>query len=295
MRILITGGRGMLGSDLCAVLGREHTCVPTGSAEADVTKAEAVARLVEREQPDAIIHAAAFTDVDGCERDPERAFLVNALGAYHVAAAAAAVGSALFLISTDYVFDGAATSPYTEFDAPNPINRYGASKRAGEELALRTCSRCVVVRTQWLYGAHGKNFVSTIRRAAREGRPLRVVADQIGAPTWAQDLAAGIGGLLSRVERGAGPLLPVYHLNNAGSCSWYEFAVAILQSSGLGDVPVAPITSAEWPAPARRPAYSVLRRYALELTGEDRMRPWQGALAEFLTLDATASTDQHSA
>jgi dTDP-4-dehydrorhamnose reductase len=282
MRLLITGGRGMLGTDLCEVLGQEHACVPVGSAEADVTDAAAISRLVKQQRPDAILHAAAYTDVDGCERDPERAFRVNALGPHHVATAAVEQGCALVLISTDYVFDGASSLPYTEFDTPNPINRYGASKRAGEELALRTCPRCMVVRTQWLYGAHGKNFVATILRAAAAGRPLSVVADQVGAPTWTRDLAEGIGGLLARLERAEAPMLPIYHLNNAGSCSWHEFAVAILRGAGDAETPVTPITSEQWPTPARRPANSVLRRFGLELIGEDRMRSWQEALAEFL-------------
>lgn len=282
MKILITGGRGMLGTDLCAVLGGDHVCVPVGSAEADVTDPVAVSALVARERPDVIVHAAAYTDVDGCERDPDRAFRVNALGAHHVAVAAAQAGCALFLVSTDYVFDGRAATPYTEFDLPHPINRYGASKRAGEELALRACARCSVIRTQWLYGAHGRNFVAAIRRAAGEGRPLRVVADQVGAPTWTRDLAAGIGQLVSRVERGDRQLLPIYHLNNAGACTWHEFALAILEGAGHCGLPVTPIATADWPTPARRPGYSVLRRYALELSGEDRARPWQEALAEFL-------------
>lgn len=282
MKILVTGGRGMLGRDLCAVLGREHDCLPVGSAEMDVTVSAAVHEWVERERPDVIVHAAAYTDVDGCEREPDRAFRVNALGAWHVATAAARVGAAVVAIGTDYVFDGERREPYTEFDLPRPINAYGRSKRAGEELALRACSRTTIVRTQWLYGAHGKNFVFAILRAAAAREPLRVVCDQVGAPTYTRDLAEKIAVLLDQICRKQ-TLLPIYHINNAGACSWYEFAVAILNGAGYADTPVEPIATSQWPGPARRPAYSVLRRYVLELEGQDDLRPWQEALHEFLS------------
>jgi dTDP-4-dehydrorhamnose reductase len=266
----------MLGTDLCEVLSQEHACRAAGSAEADVTSFEAVSALVARDRPDVIVHTAAYTDVDGCERDPDRAFRVNALGTWHVAQAAAAAGCALVAISTDFVFDGERTVPYTEFDTPRPINHYGASKRAAEELALRTCPRCTIVRTQWLFGVHGKNFPFAILRAAAAGRPLRVIQDQIGAPTFTRDLAVKIGALLRR------PLYGIYHINNAGVCSWHELAVAVLRGAGFADTPVEPIPAAAWPSPTRRPAYSVLRRYALELMADDDMRPWQEALADFL-------------
>lgn len=284
MRILVTGGRGMLGTDLCEVLGQEHACRAVGSAEADVTSFEAVSALVGRERPAVILHCAAYTDVDGCERDPDRAFRVNALGTWHVAQAAASAGCALVTISTDFVFDGERAVPYTEFETPRPINQYGASKRAAEELALRVCARCTVVRTQWLYGVHGKNFPYAILRAAAEGRPLRVIDDQIGAPTYTRDLAVKIGALLRR------PLHGIYHVNNAGSCSWYELALAVLRGAGLAETPVEPIPASAWHSPTRRPAYSVLRRYALELMGDDDMRPWQEALADFLERSRAAGT-----
>jgi dTDP-4-dehydrorhamnose reductase len=283
MKILITGGRGMLGTDLAEVLGREHECVPVGSAEMDVTAFPVVRARIDRERPEVVLHAAAYTDVDACEHDPDRAFRVNAVGAWHVATAAAAVGAALIAFSTDYVFDGEAETPYTEFDRPAPINRYGASKLAGEELALRACPRATIVRTQWLYGAHGRCFPRSILRAAGDGRPLRVVCDQVGAPTSTRDLAVKIAALLRRMRAEATPLLPVYHVNNAGCCSWHEFALAILRGAGHAETPVAPIPAREWSSPARRPAYSLLRRYALELTGDDDMRPWQEALQEFLS------------
>jgi dTDP-4-dehydrorhamnose reductase len=290
MKILVTGGRGMLGTDLCAALDREHEVTAVGSAEMEVTSADAVRACVARERPDWILHCAAYTDVDGCERDPDRAFRVNALGTWHVALASAEQDSALLVISTDFVFDGEKRAPYTEFDAPRPINQYGASKRAGEELALRACPRCTIVRTQWLYGLQGNCFPETILRAAagyppersegRVRRSLRVVDDQIGAPTFTRDLAAKIAELIGTTKRQ--DLLPIVHINNAGECSWHEFAVAVLRGSGI-DTPVTPIAARDWPSPTRRPAYSVLRRYALELTGKDDMRPWQEALAEYLS------------
>jgi len=288
MRILITGGRGMLGTDLCEILGWEHDCTPVGTAEMDVTSLAAVTERVHAERPELILHSAAYTDVDGCERDPDRAFRVNALGTWHVASAAASIGAAVIVISTDFVFDGQQQAPYTEFDATRPISEYGASKRAGEQLAAGACPRCTIVRTQWLYGIHGRCFPDTLLRAAAAGRPLRVVSDQIGAPTFTRDVAGKIAHLLrgpgARGEAGAGvpPLLPIYHINNSGACSWYDFAVAILRGAGFDHVPIEPIPAAEWPSPAPRPAYSVLRRRALELVGADDLRPWQDALAEFL-------------
>jgi dTDP-4-dehydrorhamnose reductase len=285
MKILVTGGRGMLGTDLCAVLRREQMVVPVGRAEMEITSRAAVEACVKRERPDWIVHCAAYTDVDGCERDPDRAFAVNATGTEHVAAAAAEHGSALIVISTDFVFNGEKREPYTENDTPHPINRYGASKLAGEERALRACPRTTIVRTQWLYGLHGNCFPETMLRAAASGRPLSVVHDQIGAPTFTRDLAAKIAQLVTAMER-ASPdqerLPQIIHINNAGACSWHEFAVAVLRGAGI-DTPVTPIAARDWPSPARRPAYSVLGRCALQSMGSDDMRPWQAALAEYLS------------
>jgi dTDP-4-dehydrorhamnose reductase len=277
MKILITGGRGMLGRDLCAAFGAEHACIPVGRAEAHIADFDAVAALVRSVSPDLVIHAAAHTDVDGCERDPDLAFRVNAAGSWNVAAAARSVEARLVVISTDFVFDGTSDRPYTELDPPHPINHYGASKLAGEELAARACPETYIVRTQWLFGVHGRNFPYAILGAAVAGRPLRVARDEIGAPTFTLDLARKVAEIVARPQYG------VYHVCNAGSCSRYELAEEVLRLAGVTPVSIEPIRASEWPSPTRRPAYSVLRRYALEMTGRDDLRPWQDALAGFLT------------
>jgi dTDP-4-dehydrorhamnose reductase len=277
MKIVITGGRGMLGTDLCAVFGAENTCVPLGRAEADVSDSDAIAAAIRGEAPDLVIHAAAHTDVDGCERDPDLAFRVNALGTWNVAAAARACGARLVMISTDFVFDGESKQPYTEFDAVNPINHYGRSKRAAEQLAARACPESYVVRTQWLYGVHGRNFPYTILRAAAAGKPLRVAHDEVGSPTFTRDVARTVAEIVKR------PLYGTYHVSNAGACSRFELTREILRQAQIQPTSLEPISARDWPSPTRRPAYSVLRRYALELMGRDDMRPWQDAMADFLS------------
>jgi dTDP-4-dehydrorhamnose reductase len=222
-----------------------------------------------------VIHCAAYTDVDGCERDPDRAYRVNAAGAWNVAAAAHACHAAVAVLSTDFVFDGAQREPYTEFDATHPLSHYGASKRSGEQAAMAANPRTYVIRTQWLYGVYGRNFPYAILRAAQRGE-VKVVADQVGAPTYSPDLARTIGQII------ATPRYGVYHANNAGSCSWYDFSVELYRLAGLDPAILHAIPSAEYPSPTRRPAYSVLRRYALELMGLDDARPWQEAAREFI-------------
>ncbi|NLC58275.1 MAG: dTDP-4-dehydrorhamnose reductase [Armatimonadetes bacterium] len=281
MRIVVTGAAGMLGRDLVAILSEQHAVVPTDLAGAahslDITDAVAVRAFLEAERPDAVVHCAAYTDVDGCERDPDQAYRVNALGTAAVAGACHHVGAALVYLSTDFVFDGEKTTPYTEFDDPRPLGVYGASKLAGENLVRSLCPRHYVVRTQWLYGAHGKNFPFAILRRADAGEPLRVVADQVGVPTFTRDLCGAIARILEQ------PLYGTYHAANRGEVSWHGFATRLLALAGLDPSQVVPIPAAEWPSPTRRPAYSVLRPYVLELTGRaDPLRPWEEALADFL-------------
>ncbi|HHX40769.1 MAG TPA: dTDP-4-dehydrorhamnose reductase, partial [Armatimonadetes bacterium] len=237
----------------------------------------AVHALLEAVRLDAVVHCAAYTNVDGCERDPDQAYRVNALGTAAVAGACHAVGAALVAISTDFVFDGEKGRPYTEFDAPNPLSIYGASKLAGEELVRSLCPRHYIVRTQWLYGEHGKNFPLAILQRADAGEELRVVSDQVGVPTYTRDLSRAIARILEQ------PLYGTYHAANRGEVSWHGFAARLLEMAGLDHGIVRPISSDEWPSPTRRPAYSVLRPYVLELTGRaEVLRPWEEALAEFL-------------
>lgn len=278
MKVMITGAGGMLGQAVTDdfqrrgwdVIGLRH-------ADLDVTDADAVMRAVERVRPAVIVHAAAFTRVDEAEDAVETAFEVNARAVETVARAAGSVGARLVYPSTDYVFDGAATTPYGVTDTTNPINAYGRSKLAGEQ-AARTETDCLVVRTSALFGA-GNNFVRTVGGALSKGQPLRVVDDQRTAPTWTVDLAATLGALLEK-SAPAG----VYHATNAGSASWYELAGEVARLLGYEDG-ISACPTSEYPTKARRPAYSVLDCSRTEaIVGA--ARPWQNALADAIAQGA---------
>ncbi len=289
MRILITGAAGMLGTDArrhFAEQGHHVLATDVGPAAAggivplDITDLHGLRAVFGEFCPDIVLHGAAYTNVDGCERDPDLAHRVNALGTWSVAAAAEEVGAALVAVSTDFVFDGLKGSPYTEFDAPSPVSHYGASKLAGENLARQACRRTYIVRTSWLYGVNGKNFPYTVLSLAKSKPELPIVADQIGTPTYSVDLVRAIAGIIEK------PLYGVYHVSNGGECSWADFARAILQKTDLDSIPVRGITSDEYAqmfnSPTRRPPYSVMRHYVLELQGADTLRPWDAALDDFL-------------
>ncbi len=265
----------MLGTDLCARLAGAHELIALDLPELDITDTCAVFDKISSERPEMVLHCAAYTDVDGCESGPNKAFRVNAFGAWNVASACQKSGAALLYVSTDFVFDGDKGEPYDEFDRPNPINAYGRSKFAGEEIVRSLVSRHFIVRTAWLFGARGKNFVRTMLTKAQSGGPLRVVADQVGCPTYTVDLAEAMANLVES------PLYGTYHITNSGACSWAEFAAEIVRQAGLS-AEVIPISSAEWKSPARRPRNSRLRHLALEMQGRDSLRPWQEALGEFL-------------
>ena len=276
-RILVTGGDGLLGRELrIALAAAGHDVVAVDAADFDVTDAEATTRAIVEEEPDAIVHAAAWTAVDDCESDPDRAMAVNGLGALHVASAARRVGARLMLLSTDYVFDGEKAGPYDESDPVGPLSVYGRSKLFGERLASGACPGMTIVRTQSLFGRGGPNFVESILGAVAAGRPLRVVADQRSCPTYAPHLATQI----VRILDGSGEGL--YHVSARGECSWYGLARAILDESGRADVPVEPIGSAALDRPAPRPRNAVLRNMHLELTIGDGMPPWQDGLRAYL-------------
>ena len=271
----------MLGADLQQALDPQHELILTDItgdvSPLDVTDTEAVSDILSATGPDTVIHAGAFTNVDGCETDPDTAYRVNSFGTWNLAAACAQAGSALVYISTDFVFDGEKGEPYREFDPTNPLSCYGASKLAGEWYVRNLCPNHFIVRTAWLYGVNGKSFPRTMINAAKAGEPLSVVADQIGSPTFTRDLAGKIRDII------AGPLHGTYHVTNKGSCSWYEFAKTTLALAGMNDVEIKPIKSEEWPTPTKRPKYSVLRHWALETQGMDDMRPWEDALADFVS------------
>jgi len=276
VRILVTGAKGQLGVELVDVFGRCHEVVGLDLPELDITKPEA-ARAITDVHPTWVVHAAAWTDVDGCERDPERAYLVNGDGTRRVAEGCRAVGAGLVYLSTDYVFDGRKGAPYVETDSVSPLSAYARSKVAGEEAVRAVVPRWAIVRTAWLFGVSGKNFVKTIVEKAVAGQPLRIVDDQVGSPTYARDLAEAITQLLSRQLTG------IYHLTNDGSCSWYAFARAIVQQAGLTTATVSPMTTPELGRPAPRPAYSVLANDAWAAAGLPPLRSWREALAAMLS------------
>jgi len=274
MRVLVLGARGMLGTDLLNEWQSDEL-IPAGSAEADLRDFSQISSLVQKTLPDWIILAAAYTDVDGCERNPELAFAVNATAVDNVARAAQAAGARIFHVSTDYVFDGKGTRPYESSDRIAPLNVYGASKAAGEEALRKLHSAWCIGRTSWLFGVHGPSFPEKILRAAESRKGLSVVSDQIGSPTYTRDLACAIRDLVLRDARG------IVHITNEGVCSWFDFARQILVQSGRESLPVLPISTDQSARPARRPNYSVLSPASLHAYGV-RLRPWQDALQAFL-------------
>ncbi|MFA5027699.1 MAG: dTDP-4-dehydrorhamnose reductase [Candidatus Methylomirabilota bacterium] len=275
MRIVITGANGQLGQELVPACGRLGEVVGVDLPDWDLTRAESADRLASL-RPDWVIHAAAATDVDRCEREPEWADRVNGQATAQVAEACRRAGSGLLYLSTDYVFDGAKGIPYLEEDPPAPRSAYGRSKLEGERIVRTAVPRWAIARTAWLYGAHGKNFVKTILQKCCGCEALRVVDDQVGSPTYAADLAAALARLVER------DLTGIYHLTNGGSCSWFEFTREILRQSGQTRVAVEPITSERLARAAPRPAYSVLANRAWQAAGEPPLRPWPEALGEML-------------
>lgn len=273
MRYLITGASGMLGRDLQDVLADRDVTALT-RAELDVTDASAVRAAVEGH--DVILNCAAYTKVDDAESHEDVAYAVNAIGPANMADACAVTGARLVTISTDYVFDGRATSPYAEDRPRDPINAYGRTKAAGEELALeRHPDGTFVVRTAWLYGAHGPNFAQTMLNLAAARDSWSVVDDQLGQPTWTHDLAVQLVAMLD-ADAPAG----IYHGTNSGQATWFEFARAVLEEAGLDPERITPTDSSTFVRPAARPSYSVLGHDAWEAAGLARMRHWREALSQ---------------
>jgi dTDP-4-dehydrorhamnose reductase len=271
MRILITGAQGQLGKALQRVLAGEDLLLKD-LPDFDLTSPNCEDEIL-RAHPAFILHVGAYTNVDGAEREPDRAHAVNVQGTGSMARAAQVLKARLLYVSTDYVFDGENTRPYKEDDSPNPVNEYGKSKYGGERAVLSLCPNSVVVRTAWLFG-EGQNFVKTIARLAHERPLLEVVADQRGCPTYADDLALALLPLLMSDRRG------IYHVTNAGDSSWYEFAQAIVAHMGLS-TDVRPISTAQAGRLAKRPAYSVLsqERFASHFAP---LPAWQDALARYM-------------
>ena len=258
--VLVFGGGGQLGRALalCDRPGRLRI-VRYDREAADITDAQAVAEAIGVARPGLVVNAAAYTAVDQAEREPDRCLAVNRDGAGNVADACARAGVPLVHVSTDYVFDGAARAPYREYDPPSPVNLYGASKLAGEALVRAATRRHVILRTAWMFSPHGKNFLRTVLRLAQSGRPLRIVADQLGCPTPASAVAEAITLMAGRIIAGDGAW-GVFHLAGAPPTSWHGFAETIISRAIPGPLapPVIPIGTADYPTPARRPAQSTL-------------------------------------
>jgi dTDP-4-dehydrorhamnose reductase len=274
--MLVTGGAGQLGRELFdTATAAGHEVRSTTRAECDITSPAAVRAVLEDADPEVVINCAAWTGVDAAESDSDAAFRANAIGPRVLAGACALRDILLVQMSTDYVFDGTATSPIDEWQRPNPRSAYGASKLAGETEVRTLARRHMVIRTSWLYGQGGPNFVLTILRAAAERPELRVVSDQLGCPTWTGHLAPA---LLAVIER---DLPGTVHLTNSGAVSWHGFAEAIIAAAG-GDTPVTPITTAEYPTAAYRPRYSVLDNRVCRMLGETPLPAWQDGLQSYM-------------
>jgi dTDP-4-dehydrorhamnose reductase len=280
LRIIVTGAKGMLGHRVVAEAQQQgHEVFGTDLPDLDLTDAQAVFDYIGDIGPDATIHCAAYTDVDAAERDRATAEAVNRAAAGHVAAAAARVGAAIVHVSTDYVFDGSKREPWLESDATRPLGVYGETKLAGERAVAQANPLHAIVRTAWLFGAGGRNFVDTMLALGSQRDEVRVVTDQVGCPTWTGHLADALVALAER-PRATG----IHHVAGAGSCSWNELARAAFERAGI-DCRVLPATSDEFPRPARRPAYSVL--------GSERadplvLAPWRQGLDAYLATRVAA-------
>lgn len=287
MKILIAGGNSQLAKEIMYVLDKgkcslgdidsrilKGEVISLSREELDITNLSQVKDVISNIKPDIIINCAAYTNVDDCEKNFNGAFKVNALGTRNLAIVAEAIGSKLIHISTDYVFDGEGTSPYKEYDRVNPKSVYGKTKALGEDYVREFCSRYFIMRTSWLYGKFGKNFVYTIGNLGEKNNSIKVVDDQVGNPTNCEDLAYHILKLILTEEYG------IYHCTGKGICSWYDFAVEIIKLKGC-DCKVNPCTTEEFPRVAKRPSYSALSNLMLECTIGDTMRDWKEALKSF--------------
>ncbi|MDD3927329.1 MAG: dTDP-4-dehydrorhamnose reductase [bacterium] len=277
MLVAVTGAAGMLGKDIMQALADAgHRCIGADIGDFDITSYSATAAWLKEHSPDIVIHGAAMTDVDGCEAQPERAYIVNAVGSWNVAAACRETGASIIAVSTDYVFDGAKTEPYMEYDRVCPINAYGSSKAAAEAMVAGSGADYKIVRTSWLYGPHGRNFVYAILDKAKSGvEYMNVVADQRGAPTFTGDLAVKLTELLVLPHNG------IFHVTGGEVCSWYDFAGAILAAAGY-DTELHPISTAELNRPAGRPANSALSNLMLESLGLKRIGSFRDTLDDMI-------------
>ena len=274
--ILITGGNGQLGTELRHLLDeRGIAYTATDARELDITDGVAVDKFFDENKPELGYHCAAYTAVDKAEDNQELAYKLNCEAPKQLASAAQANGAAMIQVSTDYVFDGTAHTPYTEDCNPCPDSVYGTTKLEGEKEVMNHCEQAVVIRTAWLYSIFGNNFVKTMLRLGKERDSLGVVFDQIGTPTYANDLARAIYAIINKgIVRG------IYHFSNEGVCSWYDFTVAIHRLAGITTCKVKPLHTAEYPAKANRPAYSVLDKTKIKTTFDIEIPHWEESLKQ---------------
>lgn len=278
MRIFITGSKGQLGSELRSLSAdyADYTFEFTDSQECDITDAGKTKVVLAAFRPDVVINCAAYTAVDKAESGPELADAINHLAVKNLAVAAAELGFKLIHISTDFIFDGTAHAPITEAQQPNPLSVYGKTKLAGEKAIEEFCPSAVIIRTSWVYSTFGNNFVKTILRLCKEKRQLNIIFDQIGSPTYANDLAAFILAALPQII--AENISGVFHFSNEGVASWYDFAIAIRDLDGL-TTPIFPIATSQYPTPAQRPHYSLLNKQKIKDTFQIRIPYWRDSLA----------------
>lgn len=285
MRIAITGASGRVGGRLSQILATQgHEVLGIVHKDLDITAFEGVTERLLADAPDVVVHCAALTDVDRCAREPEEGLRVNTFGTQNVTLACQQCGAALCYLSTNEVFDGKQDRPYLEYDAPGPINPYGYSKWAAEQIVRDLLPRHYIVRTSWLFAHNGSNFLQRIVGLAREGRPISVVTDEIASPTYTEDLASALAALIMTGRFGT------YHLVNEGSASRYDFGRYILDCYGMPDYPIHPITRAQFPRPSHPPTYSALRNFMAAQIGI-RLRPWQEAVSAFAARELEATRD----
>jgi dTDP-4-dehydrorhamnose reductase len=282
MKVLVTGSAGQLGQDFCDVLRRQGVDLLAPDCEQmNFLQPESIREGIHAAAPQWVVNCAAYTQVDKAEQDRDQAFMINRDAARVLAESAQAVDAAVLHVSTDFVFSGQHGQPYLETDTTDPLSVYGQSKQEGEAAVLKACANSIVLRTAWLYGARGQNFVKTMLRLARERDELRVVADQVGAPTWTRDLADAMWQLMQQQQSG------LFHYCNDGQASWYEFACAIVEQARMVGYPlkvaqVIPITTSEYPTPATRPAYSVLSSVKIQALLDKPIPHWRQSLGLML-------------
>lgn len=280
MKVLVTGAKGQLGTDIVLMLKKNDVnVVGYGRVDLDITNLNDVRRILYTERPDVIIHTAAYTNVDLAETEVDEAYLVNAIGTKNIAQISEEIESKLVYVSTDYVFDGTKMQPNNEFECTSPLGIYGKSKLAGEQFVKDLSTRYFIVRTSWVYGTHGNNFVKTMLKLGAEKEELKVVNDQIGSPTYTVDLSERIIDLINTEKYGT------YHISNSEHCSWYDFALAIFEEAKI-NIKVIPCSTLEFVRPAPRPLYSVMDHMALRLYEFKEMRNWREALRDFLEIES---------